>query len=197
VPDPGDRAARGPGLNPFNPVILGGAAWLHRAMSFSQQDAASDRQPMDGPLRLVIVLMFVNLGLSVVLTILMLILHNSLLDYELAHSKLPAGASPAEIAVLRNSLAGAMWGRVIGVVAVSALYVWRAFALRRGSRGAYRRLILICIVGLAGIVFLISSAQYPVWMRVEQVLQGIVLLALLFAVTRGPVRDRYARPRAV
>jgi hypothetical protein len=99
--------------------------------------------------------------------------------------------------VLRTSLAGAMWGRVAGIVVVSVLYVWRSFALRRGSRGAYRRLILICVVGLAGIVFLIASAQYPVWMRVEQVLQGIVLLALLFAVTRRPVRDRYAKPRTV
>jgi hypothetical protein len=166
-------------------------------MSFSQRSATTDRQPMDGPLRLVIVLMFVNLGLSLVLTVLMLILHSSLLDYELAHSHLPAGASPAQVAVLRKSLEGAMWGRVIGIVLVSALYVWRSFALRRGSRGAYRRLILICVVGLVGILVLIASAQYPVWMRVEQVLQGVVLLALLFAVTRKPVRDRYAKPRAV
>jgi hypothetical protein len=186
-----------PDPDPVNPVTFGSSTWLHQVMSFIQPSATTDRQPMDGPLRLVIVLMFVNLGLSVVLTVLMLILHNSLLDYELAHSNLPAGASPAQVAVVRNALESAMWGRAAGVVLVSALYVWRSFALRRGSRGAYRRMILICVAGLAGIVFLLSSAQYPVWMRVEQVLQGIVLLALLFAVTRRPVRDRYAKPRAV
>jgi Na+/melibiose symporter-like transporter len=152
------------------------------------------RQPMDGPLRLVIVLMFVNLGLSVVLSILMLILHRSLVSYELAHTHLPANASPAEIAAERHGLESATWGRLVGVVIVAALYIWRASALRRGSRGAYRRLILICVVGLIGIVYLITVAQYPVWMRVEQVLQGIVLLALLYAVTRPAVRTRYAKP---
>lgn len=153
------------------------------------------RQPMDSALRLVIVLMFVNLGLSVVLSILMLIFHNSLLDYQLAHTKLPAYASPAEIAAVKSTLQGAMWGRLAGVLVVSAVYVWRAFALRAGKRGAYIRLIWICVVGLLGIVYLIAGAQYPVWMRVEQVLQGVVLVALLIAVTRKPVRDRFAKQR--
>jgi hypothetical protein len=164
-------------------------------MAFLQPDTQPDRRPMDGPLRLVIVLMFVNLGLSVVLTLLMLILHGSLLDYELAHARLPPDATAAQLAATRTALQSAMWTRVGGIVVVSALYVWRAYALRRGSRGAYLRLILICVAGLVGIVVLILSAQYPVWMRVEQVLQGIVLIALLVAVTRTPVRERYARPR--
>ena len=150
---------------------------------------------MDGPLRLVLVLMFLNLGLSVVLTVLMLILHTSLVNYELAHSALPAGATPEQIATLRTSLEGATWGRLVGVLVVSALYIWRASALRRGSRGAYRRMILICVVGLIGIVYLLAGAHYPVWMRVEQVLQGVVLIALLFAVTRPAVRQRYAKPQ--
>lgn len=150
-------------------------------------------QPMDGPLRLVIVLMFVNLGLSVALTALMLILHNSLLDYELAHAHLPADASPATVEAVRNALQSAMWGRLVGVLLVSALYIWRAFSLRKGKRRAYLRLIWICVAGLAGIVYLIAAGQYPVWMRVEQVLQGVVLIALLVAVTRRPVRDRFAK----
>ncbi len=145
---------------------------------------------MDSALRLVITLMFVNLGLSVVLTILLLIFRNSLLDYQMAHTNIPPGANPAAI---RQALQGALWGRLAGVLLVSALYVWRAFALRKGKRGAYLRLIWICVVGLAGIVYLIAAAQYPVWMRVEQVLQGLVLVALLIAVTRKPVRDRFAK----
>jgi Na+/melibiose symporter-like transporter len=159
---------------------------------------APERRPMDGPLRLVIVLMFVNLGLSVVLSVLMLILHRSLVDFELAHSHLPPGATPEQIAITRKALESATWGRLVGVLVVSVLYIWRASALRRGSRGAYRRMILICVVGLIGIVYLVAVAQYPVWMRVEQVLQGIVLLTLLYAVTRPAVRQRYAKqPRPV
>jgi len=79
------------------------------------------------------------------------------------------------------------------VVVVSALYVWRAFSLRAGKRRAYIRLIWICGAGLVGILYLLTGAQYPAWMRVEQVLQGIVLILLLIAVTRKPIRDRFAK----
>jgi hypothetical protein len=145
---------------------------------------------MDNALRLVITLMFVNLGLSVVLTILMLIFRNSIVNYEFAHTQLPAGSDPA---TFRNTLQAALWGRLAGVVIVSALYVWRSFSLRAGKRRAYIRLIWICAVGLAGIVYLLAGAKYPDWMRVEQVLQGIVLISLLIAITRKPVRDRFAK----
>ncbi|HEX3649347.1 MAG TPA: hypothetical protein VHV49_13035 [Pseudonocardiaceae bacterium] len=150
------------------------------------------RLPMDGPLRLVIVLMFANVGLSLILTVLMLIFHTSLVNYEFAHTHLPAGADPA---IVRQSLESAVWGRLAGVVVVSLLYVWRAAALRQGKRRAYLRMIWICVIGLFGIVYLIAAAHYPVWMRVEQVIQGCVLIALLFAVTRRQVRDRFAKPR--
>jgi hypothetical protein len=145
---------------------------------------------MDNALRLVITLMFVNLGLSVALTILMLIFRNSIIDYEFARTQIPAGSDPA---VVRNALQAALWGRVAGVVVVSALYVWRSFSLRAGKRRAYIRLIWICVVGLAGIIYLLAGAKYPAWMRVEQVLQGIVLISLLIALTRRPVRDRFAK----
>lgn len=147
---------------------------------------------MDSALRLVIILMFINLGLSVVLTILLLIFHNSIVNYELAHTQIPAGSDPATV---RHALVAALWGRLAGVVVVSALYVWRSFSLRAGKRRAYIRLIWICAVGLAGIVYLLAGAKYPAWMRVEQVLQGVVLIALLVAITRKPVRDRFAKQR--
>jgi uncharacterized membrane protein len=152
--------------------------------------AAPTRQPMDNALRLVITLMFVNLGLSVVLTVLMLIFHNSIINYEFAHTHVPAGSDPAAV---RNALQGALWGRLAGVVIVSVLYVWRSFSLRAGKRRAYIRLIWICVVGLVGILYLLADSKYPTWMRVEQVLQGIVLISLLIAVTRKPVRDRFAK----
>lgn len=156
--------------------------------------SAPPRLPMDNALRLVITLMFVNLGLSVVLTILMLIFHNSIVNYEFAHTHVPAGGDPS---VVRHALQAALWGRLVGVIIVSALYVWRAFSLRAGKRGAYVRLIFICGVGLAGIVYLLAGAKYPAWMRVEQVLQGVVLISLLIALTRRQVRDRFAKQQDV
>ena len=147
--------------------------------------------PMDSALRLVIILMFINLGLSVLTSILVLIMHNSVIDYQLAHTSLPPGA---DVDLLRNTLQSTLWVRHVTSVLVSALYIWRAFALRRGSRGAYLRLYYIAIVGILGIAYLIFvSTQYPVWMRVEQVLQAIVLVGLLVAVSRPAVRNRFAK----
>jgi hypothetical protein len=150
--------------------------------------------PMDSALRLVLILMFVNLGLSVLTTILVLIFRNSVIDYQLAHTHIPPGA---DLGLMRTALQDALWGRLVGSILVSAVYIWRAFALRRGSRGAYIRLYYIAIIGLIGIAYLIFvSTQYPTWMRVEQVLQAIVLVALLVAVSRPAVRDRFAKQRA-
>ena len=152
-------------------------------------------RPVDSALRLVIILMFVNLGLSVLTTIIMLILHTSVLDYQLAHTKLPPDATPAEIDMIKHTLQISLWSKLGATILVSGLYIWRAYALRRGSRGAYIRLYYICIAGLVGIVYLIFSSQYPVWMRVEQGLQAVVLAGLLFAVSRKEVRSRFAKPR--
>jgi hypothetical protein len=150
----------------------------------------AQRVPMDRHLRLVIVLMFANVGLSVVLTLLMLIFNKSLVDYELAHMHLPAGT---DTTLIRQGLQNSLWGRLAGVVIVAVFYVWRAAALRRGSRRAYLRMLWICVIGLAGIVYLIAAANYPWWMRVEQVVQGLVLISLLIAITRPQVRGRYAK----
>lgn len=150
--------------------------------------------PMDSALRLVIILMFVNLGLSVLTTILVLVLRNSVIDYQLAHTAIRPGA---DLDLLRSTLQTSLWVRLGASVAVSALYIWRAYALRNGSRGAYIRLYYIAIVGLVGIAYLIFvSTIYPPWMRVEQALQAIVLVALLVAVSRPAVRDRFAKQRA-
>jgi hypothetical protein len=146
---------------------------------------------MDKALRLVVALMFVYLGLSLLLTILLLIFHNNFVNYELAHTHVPAGSTAAAV---RHSLQNALWGRLAGVLVISALYVWRAFRLRDGKRSTYLRMIGICVFGLGYLLYLLASAKYPTWMRVEQVLQGVVLISLLIALARKPVRDRFAKP---
>lgn len=152
-------------------------------------------QPVDTALRRVIILMFVNLGLSVLTTIITLFLHNSVLSYQLAHAHIPANATPAEINTIHQALQTALWSRLAATVLVAAFYIWRAYALRRGSRGAYLRLYYICVAGIVGIAYLILAGQYPVWMRVEQGLQAVVLVALLLAVSRKEVRNRFAKQR--
>lgn len=145
---------------------------------------------MDNALRLVVTLMFVYLAMSLVLSILLLIFHNSFVDYELARTHIPAGSTRTAV---RHTLQTGLWGRLVGVLIISALYIWRAFRLRDGRRSTYLRLIGICVFGLAYLLYLLASAKYPTWMRTEQIVQGVVLLMLLFALTRKPVRDRFAK----
>lgn len=138
--------------------------------------------------------MFANLGLSVLTTILTLILSKSVVDYEIGHMPMASDLSQTDLDIERQALQSALWYRVFGSVLISAVYVWRAFALRRGARGAYIRLYYIGIIGLVGIVYLIAVARYyPLWMRAEQVLQAAVLVGLLIAVSRKEVRNRFAK----
>lgn len=163
------------------------------------QPATNQQQPargqVDPALRLVIILMFVNLGLSILTTIVTLILRRSVLDFQIAHAHLPPDASEHVVNAVRSSLEIGLWTKLVVSVLVSGLYIWRAYALRRGSRGAYLRLYYICIAGLIGIVYLIAVGQYPVWMRVEQGVQAVVLVGLLLAVSRKEVRNRFAKQR--
>jgi magnesium-transporting ATPase (P-type) len=152
-------------------------------------------QPVDTALRRVILLMFINLGLSVVTTVVTLLLHTSVLNYQFAHARIPANATPAQIDAIHQALQTALWSKLVATVLVAALYIWRAYALRRGSRGAYLRLYYICVAGIIGIGYLILAGQYPIWMRVEQGLQAVVLIALLIAVSRKEVRYRFAKQR--
>ena len=67
--------------------------------------------------------MFVNLGLSAVTAIITLILHNSVLDYQVAHVRLPPDASLAQVDTVRQALQTTLWTKLAATVLVSALYV--------------------------------------------------------------------------
>jgi hypothetical protein len=148
--------------------------------------------PVDSALRLVITLLLTNLGLSIVLTVLTFVFRDSIVDYQLAHTHLPPNA---DISRVRSVLQQAVWTRVAGVIVVSLVYLWLVHRLRRGHRRAYLRVIWLSAAGIVGVGYLILLGQYPVWMRVEQALQALVLATLLWAVTRKEVRYRFAKPR--
>jgi hypothetical protein len=146
----------------------------------------------ESALRLVLLLMFVNLGLSVLTTVITVLLRTSVVDFQMAHTHLTAG-TPLSAATLRTTLESTLWFKLGASVVVSAFYIWRAYALRNGSRGAYLRLYYICIAGLVGLAYLILGGQYPTWMRVEQGVQAVVLVSLLVAVSRAPMRHQFAK----
>ncbi|MCW2504850.1 MAG: hypothetical protein JWO79_3134, partial [Actinomycetia bacterium] len=64
-------------------------------------------------------------------------------------------------------------------------------------RRAYLRTIAIGALGLFGLAVVAMTTPYPWWVHVEQVLQALVLCALLWSVTRPEVRAIYAKNPAV
>jgi hypothetical protein len=141
-------------------------------------------------LRRVITLLLVNLGLSALLALLFALFHNSLLDYQMSRLGLPP---TADVAAVRAGLSAGLWSRAVVVIIVGVVYVFLVRQLRDGRRRAFVRVLLISVFSLIGIGYLAASGQYPGWVVTEQVVQALVLLALLWAVTRPAVRQHFAK----
>jgi hypothetical protein len=145
--------------------------------------------PPPPQLRPVVTLLMVNLGLSILLTVAVLLLRHSVVTYQLDHSHV---TDPTLRSTLRKSYGASMWGRVLGNVVASVVYVFLLRALLRGRRWAYRRVILLGAAGILGLL-LIQMTPYPPWMRAEQLAQALILAALLYFVLRPEVRSHFAK----
>jgi hypothetical protein len=145
--------------------------------------------PTDGhpsELRRVITLLLVNLGLTALLAILCVIFRTSLVDYQIQRMGVPDTES------VRSGLNVSVWSRVGVVAIIGVVYAILIPRLRLGRRRAYVRVLVLSVVSLAGIAYSLATAQYPVWVDVEQVGQAIVVAALLWAATRPAVRRHFA-----
>jgi hypothetical protein len=138
-------------------------------------------------LRPVVTLLMVNLGLSVLLTVVVLLARHSVITYQLDHRHI---TDAVQRSTLRKTYSVSLWGRVLGNIVVSIVYVFLVRALLRGRRWAYRRVILIGAVGILGLL-LTQLTPYPPWMRAEQLAQILVLAWLLYCVTRPEVRAHF------
>ena len=144
----------------------------------------------------VIYLLVVNLILSIGLTLVVLLLRHSVINYQVdhAHLKSNSAVSPAEQRrILRASATVAVYSRIAGNVVVAVVYYFLVRSLLRGKRRAYRRVLWLSIAGIASLG-LLWTQPYPSWMRIEQVGQGFVLAAILYQVTRPEVRAFFAKP---
>ena len=137
-------------------------------------------------LRRVIALLLVNLGLTALLAVLCLVFRTSLIDYQVQRMGLPDTGS------VRSGLSAGVWSRVGVVAVIGVVYAFLIPRLRLGRRRAYIRVLVLSVVSLAGIAYTLVTAQYPAWVDVEQVVQALVVLALLWAATRPAVRRHFA-----
>lgn len=153
----------------------------------SGQWQAPPEQPAE--LRSIVILLVANLTLSLALTIVTILARHSIVNYQLDHRHI---TDPAVRETLRHSYVATIIGRVVGNIVVSVVYAFLVRALFRGRRWAYRRVSWLAGAGIVGLL-LIQTSPYPIWMRVEQLAQAVVLAGLLYFVTRPAVRAYFAK----
>lgn len=159
-------------------------------------EPAEVRRTPPAALHPVIRLLLVNLALSIGLTVVVLLLRHSVINYQVEHTHLSSNPrlDPAEQRrIVRQSATLAVYSRIVGNVIVAVVYYFLVRSLLRGKRRAYRRVLWLSIAGIASLG-LLWTQPYPNWMRIEQVGQGFVLAAILYQVTRPEVRAFFAKP---
>jgi hypothetical protein len=159
-------------------------------------EPAELRRTPPAALHPVIHLLLVNLILSIGLTLVVLLLRHSVINYQVNHAHLKSNSAVSlaeQRRILRASATIAVYSRIAGNVVVAVVYYYLVRSLLRGKRRAYRRVLWLSIAGIASLG-LLWTQPYPSWMRIEQVGQGFVLAAILYQVTRPEVRAFFAKP---
>jgi len=105
----------------------------------------------------------------------------------LAVAGLLAAIDPKEVNWVVWLRGGAVAVACFVLVAVTA-------AAARGSRTAYVRMRWISLLAPVGIVAIVLAPDtgYPVWMKVEQVLLGVLIVLIAVQLHRGAVRLAFA-----
>lgn len=103
------------------------------------------------------------------------------------------------IVVLRDNPAmvtSAAWVRAIIVVASAALLIRFTRSAERGSRGGLRRLRVVSIVTPVAIAVIVAlPGTFPLWMKIEQVVAGLLMVWVAVLANGRPVRQA-AEPAA-
>ncbi|GLV59978.1 hypothetical protein KDH_68010 [Dictyobacter sp. S3.2.2.5] len=99
--------------------------------------------------------------------------------------------------VLRNNPAivtPAVWIRGIIVVASASLTASFTAQMARGSRRGYLRLrIVSAIMLIAVVVIIVLPGTFPLWMKIEQGVCGLLLLGVVVLVNGRHLRSTFAR----
>jgi uncharacterized membrane protein len=133
--------------------------------------------------------------MSLLLTLLVFSFRDSVINFQVAHYHLQRGGnlSPEQqLEVARSSAQIGIWSRVAGNVIVAVAYWFLVRSLLRGRRRAYIRVLWLSIAGILSLA-LLWITPYPAWIRVEQVLQSLILVAILYQVTRPEVRAYFGK----
>jgi hypothetical protein len=105
-------------------------------------------------------------------------------------------AALVAVILLRNHPAevnGPAWVRSIIVVATALILLSAATLAGRGSRGAFLRLRIISIVTTVAIVVIVAlPGTFPVWLKIEQSVCGVLMLGVAVLANGRTARSRFA-----
>jgi len=88
----------------------------------------------------------------------------------------------------------AVWVRATIVVASAALTLTFAVRAANGSRGAYRRLRIFSAVMVVAIAVIIAlPGMFPVWLKVEQGVCGLLLMGVVILANGRPMRALFQK----
>jgi hypothetical protein len=146
-------------------------------------------------LKPVITLLYVNLGISVILAALIFLFKKSVLDYQVQHLVGLGKVTLADAGAARGALESVLWIRPVSVLVISIVYIRLAARLKFCRRSTWIRVLVIGVAGFLGLAYLVATAEFPLWMRIGQVVQGLVLLGLLYTATTKDVRAHFAKNR--
>ncbi|WP_370966528.1 hypothetical protein [Amycolatopsis sp. cg9] len=144
-------------------------------------------------LRPIVFLLYLNLLISIAFAVLTFLNKDSILDYQVLHWESTGQADPADHAGTRTSLESVLWIRPVSVLVIAIVYVRLAARLKLGRRRTWVRVMLVTVLGLAGLVYLVVSAEFPNWMRAGQVVQAVVLLVLFLLLCSKRVRGYFSK----
>jgi len=143
----------------------------------------------------VIYLLIANLAMSLLLTILVFSFKHSVINFQVTHHHITQDRNltpEQQLEIARFGAEVGIWSRVVGNVVVAVAYWFLVRSLLRGRRRAYIRVLWLSIAGILSLAFLWIT-PYPAWIRGEQVLQSLILVAILYRVTRPEVRAYFAK----
>lgn len=89
----------------------------------------------------------------------------------------------------------AVWIRAVAVVASASLMLYFAARTAQGRGRAYLRLRLVSAIMVVAIVLIIVlPGAFPVWLKIEQGVCGLILLGVVVVVNGRPMRAVFAQP---
>jgi hypothetical protein len=137
---------------------------------------------MAKPVRNLITLIIVNLGVAVTFAALSLAFFGPLLAWREAH----------EPGQGRIHLVAELLTRPLQTAVIAVLYIFVLRSLARGSSRAYRRVRIFSIVGAFSVGWVLVSGQYPVWLWPVEILQTLTAVALMVVANSRAVRAEFS-----